>query len=83
MAAAQFLRNLIAAVPYRMHTVLTDNGVQFSNRSGNTSAVEHIFDRVYRQHEIEHRLTTPNHPWSLSGQQSSGLLSRQTARSSG
>src|SRR5690554_1726957 len=43
MAAAQFLRNLIAAVPYRIHTVLTDNGVQFSNRSGDTSAFEHIF----------------------------------------
>src|SRR5690606_35409044 len=25
MAAAQFLRDLIAAVPYRIHTVLTDN----------------------------------------------------------
>jgi transposase-like protein len=25
MAAAQFLRDLIAAVPYRLHTVLTDN----------------------------------------------------------
>ena len=32
MAAAQFLRNLIAAVPYAVHTVLTDNGVQFTNR---------------------------------------------------
>jgi RNA-directed DNA polymerase len=26
MVAAQFLRNLIAAVPYAIHTVLTDNG---------------------------------------------------------
>jgi hypothetical protein len=25
MAAAAFLRNLIAAVPYRLHIVLTDN----------------------------------------------------------
>ncbi|MEX5360141.1 DDE-type integrase/transposase/recombinase, partial [Klebsiella pneumoniae] len=61
MAAAQFLRNLIAAVPYRLHTVLTDNGVQFSNRSGDTSAFEHIFDRVCREHEIEHRLTKVKH----------------------
>ena len=29
--AAQFLRNLIAAVPYAIHTVLTDNGIQFTN----------------------------------------------------
>ena len=30
--AAQFLRNLIAAIPYKIHTVLTDNGIQFTNR---------------------------------------------------
>ena len=30
MIAAQFLRNLIAAVPYATHTVLTDNGVRRS-----------------------------------------------------
>lgn len=32
LAAAQFPRDLIAAVPYRIHTVLTDNGVQFTSR---------------------------------------------------
>ncbi|MHC2357783.1 transposase InsO family protein [Sinorhizobium meliloti] len=31
MAAAQFLRNLIAAVVDAIHRVLTDNGVQFTN----------------------------------------------------
>jgi len=31
MIATQFLRNLIAAVPYGIHTVLTDNGIQFTN----------------------------------------------------
>jgi hypothetical protein len=31
--AAQFLRDLIEAVPYRIHTVLTDNGVQFTPAS--------------------------------------------------
>ena len=62
MAAARFLRDLIAAVPYRLHTVLTDNGVQFTNRSCDTSAFEHIFDRVCREHEIEHRLTKVKHP---------------------
>src|ERR671913_1977359 len=29
MEAAQFLRDLIEVVPYRIHTVLTDNGIQF------------------------------------------------------
>lgn len=64
MAAAQFLRDLIAAVPYRLHTVLTDNGIQFTNRSCDTTAFEHIFDRVCREHEIEHRLTKVKHPWT-------------------
>ena len=64
MDAAQFLRDLIAAVPYRLHTVLTDNGIQFTNRSCDTSAFEHIFDRVCREHEIEHRLTKVKHPWT-------------------
>ena len=31
LAAAQFLRDLIEAVPYRIHTVLTDNGVPFGH----------------------------------------------------
>jgi len=29
--AADFLRRLIAAVPYRIHTVLTDNGTHFTD----------------------------------------------------
>ncbi len=31
--AADFLRALVAAVPYRIHTVLTDNGTQFVDRT--------------------------------------------------
>jgi transposase InsO family protein len=68
MAAAQFLRDLVAAVPYRLHTVLTDNGIQFSNRKCDTHAFEHIFDRVCREYGIEHRLTKVKHPWSLRDQ---------------
>ena len=33
MIAAQFPRNLVAAVPYTIHTVLTDNGIQFTNHT--------------------------------------------------
>ena len=64
MIAAQFLRNLIAAVPYKIHTILTDNGVQFTNRKQDRFAFEHIFDRVCADHQIEHRLTKVNHPWT-------------------
>uniref|UniRef100_UPI002431AFBA IS481 family transposase n=1 Tax=Paracoccus yeei TaxID=147645 RepID=UPI002431AFBA len=64
MAAAQFLRDLVAAVPYRLHTVLTDNGAQFTNHAHHTYAFHHIFDRVCDENGIEHRLTKINHPWT-------------------
>jgi transposase len=64
MEAAQFLRGLIAAVPYRIHTVLTDNGVRFTPRKQDVWDSRHIFDRVCGQHGIEHRLTKVNHPWT-------------------
>jgi transposase InsO family protein len=67
--AVAFLQALIEAVPYRIHTVLTDNGVQFGdmpqNRSGPTARYRlHLFDRICRHHDIEHRLTKPKHPWT-------------------
>ena len=64
MAAAQFLRNLIANVPYTIHTVLTDNGVQFANRATDIYAFMHIFDRVCDENSIEHRQTKVKHPWT-------------------
>ena len=64
MIAAAFLRNLIKVIPYKLHTVLTDNGIQFTNREKDKLAFTHIFDRVCFQHGIEHRLTKPNHPWT-------------------
>ena len=56
-----------SAVPYRVEIVLTDNGIQFAdlpkNRSGPTAKLRgHPFDRVCREHGIEHRLTKPNLP---------------------
>ena len=64
MAAAQFLRNLIALLPYSIHTVLTDNGIQFTNHERHVYAGFHIFDRVCSEHDIEHRLTKIKHPWT-------------------
>ena len=67
--ATAFLKDLIAVVPYTIHTVLTDNGIQFcdlpKNRSGPTARWRtHMFDLLCRAHGIEHRLTKPNHPWT-------------------
>ena len=64
MVAAQFLRNLIAAIPYKIHTVLTDNGIQFTNRKRDIYAFDHIFERVCHDNGIDHRLTKTNHPWT-------------------
>ena len=62
--ACDFLRRLIAAVPYRIHTILTDNGIQFTNQQRQRYAFLHLFDRICLQHGIEHRLTKLNHPWT-------------------
>jgi transposase InsO family protein len=67
--AVRFLEALIASVPYRLHTVLTDNGIQFAdlpkNRDGWTARYRvHRFDQICRANGIEHRLTKPNHPWT-------------------
>lgn len=69
VTARAFLDALVAAVPYKIEIVLTDNGIQFAdlpkNRSGPTAMWRgHPFDRACRQHRIEHRLTRPNHPWT-------------------
>ncbi|MDF2118715.1 IS481 family transposase [Roseiarcaceae bacterium H3SJ34-1] len=61
---AQFLRNLVETVAYKIHIVLTDNGIQFTNRKRDYKATEHIFDQVCREHNIQHRLTRLNHPWT-------------------
>ena len=69
VTARAFLDALVAAVPYKIEIVLTDNGIQFAdlpkNRSGPTAMFRgHPFDRACRSYGIEHRLTKPNHPWT-------------------
>jgi transposase-like protein len=66
LAAAAFLRVLIKTVPYKIHTILTDNGAQFVQRgsAGSKDWFPHIFGRVGRENGIEHRLTKPYHPWT-------------------
>ena len=69
VTAHAFLDALVAAVPYKIEIVLTDNGIQFAdlpqNRSGPTAMWRgHPFDRACQTHGIEHRLTKPKHPWT-------------------
>ena len=76
--AADFLRRLIEAVPYKVHTVLTDNGTHFTDPAGNSwSPVEiremiaeqkpfraHAFEYACATNDVDHRLTKPKHPWT-------------------
>ena len=76
--AGNFLRALAAAVPYKIHTVLTDNGTHFTEPSGNTWTPKeiramraekvlfrcHSFEGACADLDIEHRLTKPRHPWT-------------------
>ena len=77
--AGDFLRRMIVAVPYKVHTVLTDNGTHFTT-PGNTSSAApdikaaleagevvwaHAFEFARAQNDIDHRLTKPKHPWPM------------------
>jgi transposase InsO family protein len=68
-SASAFLMAVIEAVPYKIHTVLTDNGIQstFPPRyaDGPTARyMTHMFDMRCRENGIEHRLTKIKHPWT-------------------
>jgi transposase InsO family protein len=77
-AAGDFLQELIALVPYQIHTVLTDNGTHFTTPGNLSSAASdirralnrgelfrsHCFEWTCAKNHIEHRLTKPNHPWT-------------------
>ena len=76
--AADFLQDLIEAIPYKIHTVLTDNGTHFTTPGNVRSAAAeiklawqqgerfraHAFEAACARHDIDHRLTKPNHPWT-------------------
>ncbi len=76
--AADFLRALLKAVPYKIHTVLTDNGIHFTTPGNTCSAAAeikraiqqgetfraHSFELACTQNDIDHRLTKPRHPWT-------------------
>ncbi len=49
--AADFLRALVAAVPYRIHTVLTDNGTQFVDRTPSNEEAEAKADAYWATRE--------------------------------
>lgn len=64
LVAAEFLRCALAYFPYKIHKVLTDNGIQFGNMAHQPTASRHVFDRVCHEYSIEHRFTKLAHPWT-------------------
>jgi transposase InsO family protein len=76
--AGDFLRHLVSAVPYTVHTVLTDNGTHFTDPTGDGWTPEdiramrakrvpfrcHSFEAACADLDVEHRLTKPRHPWT-------------------
>jgi transposase InsO family protein len=65
--ACQFLEELLKVVPYRIHTLLADNGIQFAEQPRNRNTIlsrMSRFDMICQANKIEHRLTKPNHPWT-------------------
>lgn len=78
--AWEFLQHMLEAVPYQVHTILTEraiegaigsspmaSGNQFAEQLRNRNTIYSRpmrFDMTCEANGIEHRLTKPNHPWT-------------------
>ncbi|MCO1344512.1 IS481 family transposase [Burkholderia multivorans] len=76
--ARRFLKELHKAAAFRIRTILTDNGKEFTDRfitrGERTPTGRHQFDQLCEELGIEHRLTRPKHP------QTNGMVERFNGR---
>jgi transposase InsO family protein len=77
-AAKAFLAAVAKAAPFRITTLLTDNGKEFTDRfvtaGERTPTGQHVFDQLCEALGIEHRLTRPRRP------QTNGMVERFNGR---
>ena len=66
--ACSFLHNLVEESPFKIYTILTDNGAQFTYallaEHLRAKGKIHPFDQACQSHNIQHRLTKFRHPWT-------------------
>jgi transposase InsO family protein len=80
--AAAFLQRYLASFQLTVHTVLTDNGSEFTDRFAvdkkgkphDKPSGQHPFDQACASHRIDHRLTRPFRP------QTNGMVERFNRR---
>jgi len=76
--ARRFLKALHKAAAFRVRTILTDNGKEFTDRfitrGERTPTGQHQFDQLCTELGIEHRLTRPRRP------QTNGMVERFNGR---
>lgn len=75
--AVDFLDKVKEAAPFTIEKILTDNGVQFTDRftaKEKEPTGEHVFDKACEKEQIEHRLIPPRHP------QTNGMVERFNGR---
>jgi transposase-like protein len=66
--SADFLFKCLSFFPFRIYTILTDNGREFTMRGakpfGKEIKNEHLFELACKIFGIEHRKTKVRHPWT-------------------
>ena len=62
--AVDFLRRVLEQIPYKVHQLLKDNGVQFRNLPHHLQAGRHPVGQRCDAWGIEQRISKPAHPWT-------------------
>jgi transposase-like protein len=58
------LEKVLEVFPYKIHTILTDNGIPFVNRKTDRFPIPTPFERICLREGIEHRTTKVTSPWT-------------------